>query len=145
MSSTFCIVVANSVHARFFTTDSSTDTLREGQSLMHAEVRELEQELVSDRPGSSPNVGFGSHSIAGENTAKQHQVQLFAREITHVLEHGLQERQFFHIYLLAPAKMIGLIRKTLSPKLQAALKGEFDSNLVKADTTQIRRHLPQYL
>ena len=145
MSGIHCVVVANSVHARLFHTEGSQEPLLEQQSLLHAASRSKQQDLVSDRPGRAVGASGSSHSVGHENDAKQHEAQQFAREIANSLEQGYQRKAFYHVYVVAPARMIGLIRKALSNQLLSTVKGEIDANLVKASAAEIRAHLPQYL
>ena len=58
---------------------------------------------------------------------------------------GREQDRFRRLYLVAPSQMLGALHKHLDKNVKAAVQGEFDLQLVKASSEDIRNHLPEYL
>ena len=142
ISSFAWIVVADGSRARCFS------MARKGAPLEPALDRELvhntlrSRELASDRPGRVMNSATGMrHALEQRSDPHRYEKQVFANEIADVLAEHYQQQEFANLYLVAPPKMLGDLRKALNPTLAKAVAGELDKDLVKIANGELREHL----
>jgi protein required for attachment to host cells len=139
------ILVADSSKARILTAADRTSPLTEIKDLINPEGRLREQELVTDASGSGNGSGAGTHSMGHEKDAHQHQVEIFARELCGELDIAAQGKNIQKIYLVAPPRLLGLLRAGISKPCAGKLAGEVGKNLVNHSVEDIRTHLPRVL
>ena len=140
------VVVANSSKARVLATKKANGKLAEIRSLEHPEGRMHAQELTSDLPGKAfDSSGQGRHAMSNEVDPKKHELIVFAKEISQMLEVALSGKLFGKLYLLAPPAMLGIIRGELTPALNKVLVDALGKNMVASKPEEIRQHLPDYL
>ena len=76
------VVVADSARARLFTADNAVGPLDERETLVNPEARQPQRDLVTDASGRSFNrFGPGRATLGHEADAKQHDYEIFARQI----------------------------------------------------------------
>lgn len=103
------IVVADAARARVFTRDALK--LEEKDSLVHAEGRLHEGDLVTDREGDvHESSATSARSAGGESTASDHHEALFAREVADRLYRARVENTLEKLILVAPPRFLGLLR-----------------------------------
>ncbi len=140
------VVTADSSRARLFTCDGSKSELEEFETLTNPVARLPEQGIVSDRGGATFNGGSsGSHGVDGENGAKRHEIDRFAKTIGDRLYRAKTEKKYHKLYVVAAPSLLGLLRNHLHSEVSSALRGEVDKNLVVHTAEDIRKHLPEFL
>jgi protein required for attachment to host cells len=75
---------------------------------------------VADRPKHASTHKGALHSSGAPADEAEHQ---FAKELVRMLERGLAENAFHHLVLVAPPKLLGILRENLSRGLAAKLRG----------------------
>lgn len=133
------IVVADAARARIFTRDALT--LEEKESLVHAEGRLHEGDLITDRRGGDVHESMSttSRSSAGEEgTASQHENALFAKQITQRLYTARTDNQISKLIVVAPPKFLGLLREKLDAPTQKLIIHTLSKDLTKATLSDIQ-------
>jgi protein required for attachment to host cells len=143
MSSTW-VVTADSSRARFFTVENRRGPLREIEVLVHPEGRLHEQDLTTDFPGRAfDSGGEGRHAMGQSVSPKEHEIIAFAKQIADYLEKARVEGKCDKLFLMAPPRVLGLLRQNLSETTAALVAQEIGKNLVQQSTEDIRGYLPE--
>lgn len=103
-------------------------------------LRELRNELRASPPARTLEQGYpGRHSLAQQDffrTAKE----AFATEVAEKAASMVQKRQYQGVFLAAPARLIGALRKGLAGR--ATITGELNRDLTKAPDAELPKWLP---
>jgi protein required for attachment to host cells len=135
------LIIANSSLARIFKVDKG-QTLVELKKMEHPESRLHARDMTTDRPGREfDSFGYGRHAMESPSP-KQHEFELFAREIAQFLEKARLEGHFERLYLAANPTLLGLLRQHLNPATAKLLCGEVDKDMTHMVPTEIVSHLP---
>jgi protein required for attachment to host cells len=111
------IVVADAARARIFTRDSLK--LAEKESLVHAEGRLHEGDLVTDGRGDvHESMSSTARSAGEEGTATKHENELFAKEVAQRLYSARVDNSMEKLIMVAPPKFLGLLRDKLDGPTQ---------------------------
>lgn len=107
------ILLADAGNARILERDGTFGALAEIHTLTHS--HESNREHGSDRPGrGSESSGTARHAY--EPHADWHEIQKdnFARELVQILSDAHLNKKFDELYVMAPPKMLGLIRQHIT-------------------------------
>lgn len=139
-----CIIVADSSRARFFEANSDPDSWVEVSALGHPESRSTNRDLSSDRPGRSfSSFGGSRHAMANRTDPREHEAEVFAREVVEHLKKQEPLASCNKIALIAPPQFLGLLRKNLDRPYRNKVRCEVDKNLVLQSASEIREQLPR--
>ncbi|WP_136247143.1 host attachment protein [Halomonas borealis] len=131
------IVVADAARARVFTRDALQ--LEEQDSLVHAEGRLHEGDLVTDREGDvHESSATAARSAGGEGTASAHHQHLFAREVADRLYQARVDNRLGKLILVAPPRFLGLLRDKLDGPTAKTVIHSLAKDLTKASVADIR-------
>ncbi|MGM0522388.1 MAG: host attachment protein [Pseudomonadota bacterium] len=132
------IVVADAARARIFTRDALT--LEEQESLVHAEGRLHEGDLITDRRGADVHESMSSTSRSSgeEGSASQHENELFAKEVAQRLYSARTENQISKLVLVAPPKFLGLLREKIDATTQKLIIHTLSKDLTKSSLANIQ-------
>lgn len=136
--SAYWVVVANASRVRIFEADGHDTAMREIIDMAHPASRLHERDLVSDRGGHVLNSTTGGHGVYRDEAARQHEEDLFARQVCERLEQGRNEGSYHKLYLVAAPHFLGLLRKHMARSLQALVREEVAKDLTVADEKVIR-------
>lgn len=132
------IVVADVARARLFTRDALQ--LEEQESLVRAEGRLHEGDLVTDNGADvHDSMGSAARSSGGENTALQHQAQLFAKQVAERLYQARVDNSLEKLILVAPPKFLGLLRDKLDATTSKRIIHTLAKDLSKASVSDIQQ------
>ncbi|MCB8889315.1 host attachment protein [Vreelandella malpeensis] len=133
------IVVADAGRARIFT--HAAGTLTETQSLVHAEGRMHEGDLVTDSPGGDVHTSSAgaTRSSAEGGKALQHENELFAKAVTQRLYDARVNHQMDALVLVAPPTFLGLLRDKLDGPTQKLVTHTLAKDLSKATADEIEQ------
>jgi protein required for attachment to host cells len=108
----------------------------------HPASRAHVSELVTDRPGRSQTRLRGTYGSGLERTLP-HRTELrrFAHELATYLNDGARVRAFDRLVLVAPPKLLGMLREELSPTAQACVTRELAHDYTKLDARELDEHL----
>jgi len=136
--SAYWVVVANASRVRIFEADAHDSAMREIIDMAHPASRLHAGELVSDRGGHVMNGTTGGHGVYRAEAARQHQMDVFAREVCERLEQGRQEGSYRKLYVAAAPQFLGLLRKYMGRPLHDMVREEVAKDLTVADPERIR-------
>lgn len=131
------IVVADAARARIFTRDALT--LAEQESMVHAEGRLHEGDLVTDSRGDvHESMSTTSRSAGQENSASKHENELFAKKVAQRLYSARVGNSMEKLIMVAPPKFLGLLREKLDGPTQKLVIHSLSKDLSKASLTDIQ-------
>ncbi|MCW4150722.1 host attachment protein [Halomonas janggokensis] len=132
------IVVADAARARIFTREALT--LTEQESLVHAEGRLHEGDLVTDRPGADVHESnsTSARSSGEEGAASKHENELFAKQVANHLYNARVGNSLEKLIMVAPPKFLGLLRDKLDGPTQKLVIHTLSKDLSKASLTDIQ-------
>lgn len=146
MSDTIWVVAANSAGAVIWQADGRRGPLRQQQVLVHPEARQHNEDLVTDQPGRVfDSAGEGRHATDYGTSPKNHEADVFARELIDTLAQARAEGRFDRLYVIAAPAFLGRLREQYPEPLRQALAGEIDKNVVREDADAVRAQLPERL
>jgi protein required for attachment to host cells len=136
------VVVADRSRARFFLLESLIEPMQEFEGMVHEEGRMSGVDELSDRQGGiAGGHGEGDHTFEAPTDFKQHEAEVFARQIEEKLECGRVNHQYQKLILVAPPFFLGVLRQVLNPHIQELVGHSLDKNLVVEDEKVIREHI----
>jgi len=142
---TILVLVADGAHARLLAAHSQAGDLDDWQHFNHPPGRARNQDLSSDGPGTGKgSAAYGRHTMGHEAEPHRHEQETFARELCAQLDAALPQ-DISKIYIIAPARFLGMLRKAISKQAQKHVVAELALDLVSADNQAIRKHLPDFL
>lgn len=140
------IVVADEATARILSMSKLTEPLVEFKTSTSSEAKMLDQELVSDKSGTSHGgSGQGRHSVSERNEHKEQYGVRFAKEIGDYLEEKRQKNAYSKLIIIAAPRLLGVLRKVLSKGVLELITLEVDKDLTMMDSQVIREYLPPIL
>ena len=135
--SAYWIVVANASRVRIFEAEAHDSGMREIIDMAHPASRLREGELVSDRGGHVMHGTTGGHGVYRAEAARQHEAEVFAREVCERLEQGRVEGSYRKLYIVAAPQFLGLLRRYMRRPLHDMVREEIAKDLTVADPGQI--------
>lgn len=136
------VVVADRSRARFFLLQSHIEPMQEFDGMVHEEGRLSGRDELSDRQGGiAGGHGEGDHTFEAPTDLKQHEAEVFARQIEEKLEHGRVNHEYQKLILIAPPFFLGVLRQVLNQHILELVGKSLDKNLVVEDEKQIREHI----
>jgi protein required for attachment to host cells len=144
------IVSGDSSRARVLQV-TGRNRLAEIQDFLNPKGRADDRELITDaHPRFSGHGGVGrpgTRSTGGpasdrqETSAQEHEVEVFAKQVDRFLDKARIEHRFDRLFVLAPPKFLGLIRKNLNKEVEKLVRDEIDKDLSWFDAREIDRFL----
>ncbi|APE30939.1 hypothetical protein BOX17_08210 [Halomonas aestuarii] len=129
------IVVADAARARLFTRDGLK--ISETDSLVHAEGRLHEGDLVTDR-GGDVHESTSARSAGGESVATQHHEEVFAREVADRLYRARVDNSMQKLILVAPPRFLGQLRDKVDGPTAKLVIHTLAKDLTKASVADIQ-------
>ncbi|TDO06698.1 host attachment protein [Halomonas ventosae] len=131
------IVVADAARARLFTRNGLK--VSEKDSLLHAEGRMHEGDLVTDRGGDvHESTSTTARSAGGEDVATQHHEEIFAREVAERLYRARVDNTLDKLILVAPPRFLGRLRDKLDGPTAKLVIHTLAKDLTKASRADIQ-------
>lgn len=136
------VLVANSRHAKLYRS-SKFPKLEEFAAFEHPESRLPIHELEG---GSKPGRSFESsgptrHAYQRQADPKTLEAEKFAKELSGYLGNQLDKGEFLRLYLVASPGFLGLLRHSLTPRIQTVIKAEISKDLTEQALSVIEQHL----
>ena len=141
------IVVTDEREAHFFDTSKLIGPLTARGSLQNGAAGLKDTDLETDRAGRRHN-GAGisrghSHGVDGERSTEQHDIELFAKAVAQRIDADRMKNSFDKLLLIAPPKMLGLLRQSLSAQTRALVAGEVSKDLKRHGEGAILKEIPE--
>lgn len=148
------IVVADERQANFFDASRADGPFTLCGSLENEAGGKKDIELETDRPGrryggaSGARHGIGvqaahHHGVDGERSTERHELTQFAKEIAQRIDKDRVNREFDKLVIVAPPRMLGLLRQSLPAPTQSLLAGEIPKDIVQLGMEAIRNVAPR--
>jgi protein required for attachment to host cells len=120
------IIAADSSRARVLQV-ADRERLVEIESLLNPNGRLQDRELTTD---ANPRLhGPGGLSAREEPSAVEHTVEMFSKRIGDYLEKARTDHRYDRLYLVAPPKFLGLLRKELGREVEKLVFDEVPKDL----------------
>jgi len=142
------IVVADERQANFFDTYNLNGPLTPRGSVQNGKAGLKDTDLETDRAGRRFGGGAQSngpahrHGVDGERSTERHDVELFAKEVANKIDYARTQKEFDKLLLVAPPKMLGLLRQSLPSQAHSMLAGEITKDLVRHGPEAILKLIP---
>lgn len=141
---TTMVVVADSVRARIFTTESASSPLIEIETMTHPEGRLHDRDITSDLPGKeSGSDGSGGHSYEGKTDPKKHEMAQFSRQVASYLEDARKANKLSRLLIVAAPTFLGELRSQLTGETNEKVIFELNKNLTQSSPEEISSYLPK--
>ena len=136
------VVTADSAKAELFEVDRIGGEFKPVASLTHEAGKKKNQELITDRPGRAfDSAGLGRHAMSSQVDPREHEAELFARELGETLESGRTRGSYGRLIGLAPPDFLGKLRKTITPAANKLVAESIPKNVVGLDPGEIRKRI----
>jgi protein required for attachment to host cells len=131
------IVAADASRARFLQV-ADRERLVEIEDLVNPEGRLQDRELTTD---ANPRLhGPGGMSAREEPSAVEHAVEMFSKRIGNYLEKARTDHRYDRLYLVAPPRFLGQIRKDLGKEVEKLVVEDLDKDLSWFNAREIERY-----
>jgi protein required for attachment to host cells len=148
------IVVADEREVNFFDASKADGPLTPCGSLRNEAAGlkdiDLETDRAGRRYGGASGVRHGSgptqghhHGVDGERSTERHELTLFAKQAAERIDKDRINHEFDKLVIVAPPRMLGLLRQSLSGPAQAMLAGEISKDVVHQGQDAIRNVVPR--
>jgi protein required for attachment to host cells len=121
------IVVADSSRARIFANSNDDGLIEQIAEFGNPSGRSNDSELASYTPGEGARPG--PRTATQEDSAADHAVKLFSKNVAQYLDKARAERRYDRLYLIAAAGFLGSLREDLTPEVQKLVANELDKNI----------------
>ena len=136
------VVTADSTRADFYQVERIGGDFKPVTTMNHVEGKKKGQDLVTDRPGRSfDSAGTGRHAMSQQVDPRDHEANVFAREVCDKLELGRTRGSYGRLIVLAPPDFLGRLRKNITPAANRLVIESVPKNVVGLDAEDIRRRL----
>jgi protein required for attachment to host cells len=147
------IVVADERKALFFDSSRPSDMTPRG-TVENPTAGLKDTDLESDRPGRrfgggpTGNNGSGTHQshhhgVDGERSTVRHELAMFAKQVGQHIDADRASHKFDRLVLVAPPKMLGLLRQSLPTQSQSLLAAEIPKDLAQHAPAAIMNAIPK--
>jgi protein required for attachment to host cells len=138
------VVVADGTRARLFTRHKNRK-LEEFDVLLSPEHRLHEGDLVTDRNGRGfDSSGAGRHGVGNKNSAKDHEMTLFAKRLAGRLEEGRNAGELARLVLVSPPRFLGVLRAHMSAPTAELVALSIDKELTTLTAEKLESHIPEF-
>ena len=143
------IVSANAGRARIFAQAGAAAGLEEVQDLVNTSARQRDNEIDTDslgqRAAADSRHGAGGATSSSDyqphQTPVQHATEVFARDLVKVLLHAHNERKFTKLCLVASPEFLGVLRRVLTPQLEALVSREINKDYTQLGPAELRERI----
>lgn len=135
------VVVANSTVARIFKAET-VNRLKELETLIHPESRQLTSELVSDKQGRTfESTHSGTRSaMEPKHNPQAIEFDIFAKHLSEHLDSACENGLYKKLYLAANPAFLGLLRQHLNAKTMKAIASQIDKDITQLGPNEISKH-----
>ena len=135
------VVIADGSRARICA-KKARGALSEMQTIEHPNGRAKARDLVTDGQSTTfSSVGANRHGVGADSAPKDHEKEVFARELARRLEEGRTGNHFDQLVLVAPPAFLGLLRENLSAPLAKCVTQSVAKDLTQAKLEDISKQL----
>lgn len=138
------IVVADEREANFFDLGNAQAAPQARGALHNEAAAQPDRELETDRAGRRFGGTDGNrHAVDGERSTQRHETEQFAREVARTLDGARVRHEFDRLVLIAPPRMLGLLRDALPTTCRSVVTAEVAKDFVHHGVETIRDAVPR--
>lgn len=148
------IVAVDERQASFFDASRADGPLTLTGAMQNPTAGLKDIDLESDRPGrrygGTSGVSHGSggqgghhHGVDGERSTERHELTQFAKDIAQQIDRDRINHAFDKLVLVAPPRMLGLLRQSLPEPARSVLAGEVSKDVVQMGAEAVRSVVPR--
>lgn len=125
------ILTADSSRARIFEEIDDEHHLMEIEDFANPAGHAADLELTSDQQGRFYGKAGGgqAHTAPPREDPVMHQNELFSKTVGEFLDQARSEHRYGKLYVIAPPKFLGLLRKNMSKEAQKLVADEIDKDI----------------
>lgn len=136
------VVVANKANARFFSYKGPKDGLVLKTTMEHPRGRVKGIEFDTDRPGQTfDRKGQGHHNMNTEESSREHEDRVFAKEIAVALSGERTNGGFHKLVIVAEPKFLGVISGELDTQTANLIHSRVLKDLARVTDRDILGHI----
>jgi len=138
------ILIADGGQAYVVERKSAAAGLKKVPGLKFDGPRKLSREIGTDKPGRAfSSVGTNRAAYDDDKRLAREAEEKFLKSMVAKLDQGLKDGAFERLVLAAPPRVLGVLRKQLSPRLAKTVWGEIRADLVKSDLDEVARQFDE--
>jgi protein required for attachment to host cells len=137
------IVVADERQAAFFDASTPQGPLAISGGVENGTAGKRDSELETDRAGRRFGGAGQRHAVNGERSTVQHELTHFARAVAQRINDGRNRREFDKLVLVAPPKMLGMLRQALPEPCKSAIATEIAKDLLHQGPDAVLSAVPR--
>jgi len=132
------VIVANSSFAEIYSIEPGRD-IHKIRYIDFPDARKRSGEINSERSGRShESIGSSRHALGKRVDAHTHEMQIFAHDLAHLVNHEQTEHAFDKLALICPPHFLGELRPLLSEAVKKCVYKEINKDLPAALSEQER-------
>ena len=139
------ILVANASEAKVYSNKGIGKGLEIVAKLSHPDSRKKTSDLVSDRPGHMQGAGNGQGSRQPATDPKQHEHDIFARELAQQLDQGRTANSYQRLIVVAEAGFRGLLNGVMNSQVSGLVSDSIDKDYTKLNDKELASHLEKVI
>lgn len=139
------ILVANASEAKLYANKGISKGLEKVAAFDHPDSRKKSSDLVTDRSGHMQSVGNGHGARQPATDPKQHEHEVFAREIAQHIELGRTGNHYQRLIVAAEPHFRGLLNSTFSTQVRSLISETLDKDYTKITEKELSGHLEKYI
>jgi protein required for attachment to host cells len=139
------ILVANASEAKIFSNKGIGKGMEVVAKLSHPDSRKKASELVTDRPGHNPGTGNGHGAHQPATDPKQHEHDVFARELAQQLDLGRTANSYQRLIVVAEPHFRGLLKNAMNTQVNNLVSDAIDKDYTKLTDKELASHLEKVI
>ncbi|MGB8222133.1 MAG: host attachment protein [Polyangiales bacterium] len=142
------ILVANDAGARLFDGRGRGEGLELVETIEHPDGRARNRDVDSDRPGRAfrKNSADPRRAAMGSSESPHDQIIAeFARTLCNKLRLARTQNQYGRLVLVAPPRLLGLLRSSLDGPTAQLVIGSLNKDLASSDEAELIEHLREMI
>ncbi|NIA70333.1 host attachment protein [Pelagibius litoralis] len=140
------IVVADGAHARILENDGPGKGLTPLTAEETNRTPRPSREIDADRPGRTHDrMGPGRHAMEPPSDAHRNEKRRFAEDLAQQLNTAVLRHRYDRLILIAPAKTLGDLRRSLNKEATARIHGELPKDLTPIADGDLADHLAEVI
>ena len=139
---TIWILVADGARARLLVHDPSEKAYQPALDREFIGTNLASRDIASDRGGRALGGDrSASHGVQPKSDPHRHEEEMFAREIAIALEKARKDDAFDQLIVVAPPRILGVLRSVFTKPLQERIKAELNKDLTSVSIHDLPKHL----
>ena len=140
------IVAANTNKCCIYHFDKNPKTVSLLKEINHSENRLKKSDyLTSDKPGRYQTDGSAGGTYSPHTDPKAAEVDSFAREIAHELNHGRNVQAYKNLIIITPSHMNGLLHQHLDKHVNELIISEIQKDVMTLSHHELLAFLEEHI